>query len=323
MDTIMIAVIVLGVLATIVFIVGLLISVRGSRGAIEERLEQYTGAPVVSVERPQVEAEDRAFKRMAEGLDKAMSKRGVGGGIALDLARADLKLTVTEYIILNVLSVIGVAALMVILFRDLPWALPGAVLGFFVPRWWVKIVQKRRLNAFNDQLSDALNLLVNGLRSGYSMLQAMEAVSKELPPPISTEFARVVQEVALGLSYEQALDNMVRRIRSDDLDLMVTAINVQHEVGGNLAEILDTISYTIRERVRIHGEIRILTSQAMLSGYVVGFLPVAITLILFLINREYIMRMFQSACGWVMVAVVVIIVSAGFFAVHKIVSIDV
>jgi tight adherence protein B len=178
MNSTMLAIIVLGVLATIVFAVGLLVSMRGSKGTIEERLGQYTGAPAVPVEHPTVESEERAFKRVAEGLDKAMSKRGVGGGIALDLARADLKLTVTEYIILNVLSVIGVAALAALLFRGLLWALPGAVLGFFAPRWWVKIVQQRRLNAFNSQLSDALNLLVNGLRSGYSMLQAMEAVSK-------------------------------------------------------------------------------------------------------------------------------------------------
>jgi len=137
------------------------------------------------------------------------------------------------------------------------------------------------------------------------------------------EFARVVKEVGLGLSYEEALANLVRRIRSDDLDLMVTAINVQHEVGGNLAEILDTISYTIRERVRIQGEIRVLTGQTMLSGYIVGFLPIAITLLLFLMSRDYIMRMFQTTCGWIMIIVAVTIIASGFFAIKKIVTIDV
>ncbi|MDY7039966.1 MAG: type II secretion system F family protein, partial [Chloroflexota bacterium] len=246
-----------------------------------------------------------------------------GEEIAVDLARADLKLTVTEFLILNVLSVVGLGILAAIMFRSPFFGLPGAVLGFFAPRWWVKFVQGKRLDAFNSQLGDALNLLVNGLRSGYSMLQAMEAVSKELPAPISVEFARVVQEVALGLSNEEALANLLRRIRSDDLDLMVTAINVQHEVGGNLAEILDTISYTIRERVRIQGEIKVLTAQAMISGYVVGFLPIAITVILFLLSRDYMMRMFQSVCGWVMLVVVVIMVGSGFFAIQKIVRIDV
>ena len=323
MNPFVLAIIVLGGLAVIVFIVGLLISARGSQAVIEERLEQYTGAPEVVVEHPKVATEERAFKRVAESLDKAMSKRCVGEGIATDLARADLKLTVTEFIILNLLSTVGIAVLAALMFRSPLFALPGAVLGFFLPRWWVKMLQRRRLNAFNNQLSDALNLLVNGLRSGYSMLQAMEAVSEELPPPISVEFARVVQEVALGLSYEEALDNLVRRIRSDDLELMVTAINVQHEVGGNLAEILDTISYTIRERVRIQGEIKVLTGQTMLSGYIVGFLPVAITLLLFLMSRDYIMRMFQTTCGWMMLATIVILVGSGFFAIQKIVHIDV
>jgi len=319
----MLVIILVGGLAVILLLVGLIATRRGPKAAIEERLEQYTGAPVVAAERPKVAAEERGFKRVAEGLDKAMSKRGVGGGVATDLARADLKLTVTEFVIFNLLSVVGVAALAALLFRGPFFALPGAVLGFFLPRWWVRILQGRRLNAFNGQLGDALNLLVNGLRSGYSMLQAMEAVSKELPPPISVEFARVVQEVGLGLSYEDALDNLVRRIRSADLDLMVTAVNVQHEVGGNLAEILDTISYTIRERVRIQGEIRVLTGQTMLSGYIVGFLPVAITLILFLLSRDYIMRMFHHTCGWIMLAVSVIIISSGFLVIKKIVTIDV
>lgn len=322
MNTTVIAMIVIGVLAVIVFVVGLIVIMRGRQPNVAERLEQYAGAQEVSAERPRLEG-DRALKRVATDMDKAMSRRGFGEEIAVDLARADLKLTVTEFLILNVLSVVGLGILAAIMFRSPFFGLPGAVLGFFAPRWWVKFVQGKRLDAFNSQLGDALNLLVNGLRSGYSMLQAMEAVSKELPAPISVEFARVVQEVALGLSNEEALANLLRRIRSDDLDLMVTAINVQHEVGGNLAEILDTISYTIRERVRIQGEIKVLTAQAMISGYVVGFLPIAITVILFLLSRDYMMRMFQSVCGWVMLVVVVIMVGSGFFAIQKIVRIDV
>ena len=133
----------------------------------------------------------------------------------------------------------------------------GAVLGYLLPGIYVSRQQARRLNQFNDQLSDMLNLMVNGLRAGYSTLQAMEAVSKELPSPICDEFRRVVQEMQLGIPMEAALANLLRRIPSDDLDFVITAINVQREVGGNLSEILDTISFTIRERVRIKGEIRV------------------------------------------------------------------
>jgi tight adherence protein B len=197
------------------------------------------------------------------------------------------------------------------------------VFGYFAPRLYVKRRQAQRLNAFNDQLGDAINLLANSLRSGYSLLQSLETVSREMAPPLATEFARVVQEVGLGLSIEQALANMLRRVRSDDLDMMVTAINIQHEVGGNLAEILETISFTIRERVRIKGEIRVLTAQQMLTAYIISFLPVGLGLILYAINHEYIGLLFSEPCGWIMVVVGVIIITAGYLVIRKIVAIEV
>ena len=143
-----------------------------------------------------------------------------------------------------------------------------------------------RLNAFNKQLPDTITLIANALRAGSSFLQAIELVVRESRPPISTEFGRVIREVNLGLPFEQALENMVRRVRSDDLELMATAISIQHQVGGNLAEILDSIAFTIRERVRIKGEIRTLTAQQRLSGYVVGFLPIGLAGFLFVAAPE-------------------------------------
>jgi tight adherence protein B len=119
------------------------------------------------------------------------------------------------------------------------------------------------------------------------------------------------------------MNNMLRRIQSDDLDLMITAINVQHEVGGNLSEILEIIGYTIRERVRIKGEIRVLTAQGMISGYVISFLPIALALILYLMNPDYIAAMFQELCGWIMISVAVTGIITGFIAIQKIVRIEV
>ena len=150
-----------------------------------------------------------------------------------------------------------------------------------LPRFWLGRRKSGRLNAFNKQLPDTITLIANALRAGSSFLQAIELVVRESRPPISTEFGRVIREVNLGLPFDEALENMVRRVRSDDLELMATAISIQHQVGGNLAEILDSIAYTIRERVRIKGEIRTLTAQQRLSGYVVGFLPIALAGFLF------------------------------------------
>ncbi len=210
------------------------------------------------------------------------------------------------------------------LFGTIVLALLAAVIGWFAPRWFLSSRQGARLKLFNNQLGDALNLMVNGLRSGYSVLQAMEAVSRELPKPISAEFARVVQEVQLGVSVEQSMANMLRRINSDDLDLVVTAINVQREVGGNLAEILDVISFTIRERVRIKGEINTLTAQGKYSGYVISLLPIGLSLVLFCINKPYISRLFTSGfCGWAMVVCGLLMIGSGFLAIQRIVNIEV
>jgi tight adherence protein B len=151
----------------------------------------------------------------------------------------------------------------------------------------------------------------------------MDAVANEMPPPISDEFRRVVREIGLGLSSERAMNNMLRRIPSDDLDLMLTAVNVQHEVGGNLAEILETISHTIRERIRIKGEIKVLTAQGTISGYVISFLPIGLGLLLFAMNPDYMGAMFKEPCGLAMVGVAVVTMTFGFIAIRKIVNIEV
>jgi len=186
--------------------------------------------------------------------------------------------------------------------------------------------QKSRVRRFDDQLSDMINLVVNGLRAGYSVIQALEAVAKEMPPPISTEFRRVVQEMQLGIPMEGALANLLRRIASEDLDMMVTAMNVQREVGGQLAEVLESISFTIRERVRIKGEIRVLTSQQKFSGYLLSGLPFALAGVLYLVNRPYLMTFIRPESrllGIPMLIAACLFILAGFFVMQKIVDIDV
>lgn len=324
MDPLVIVLAIVIVLAVVVLFWGIASAVGAGDRAIEDRLEQYTSGVIdesVAVEKREKEKEPSL---LAAGVDKAIAGRGFADKIATQLARADLKLTPGEYVILNITSVLGFFLIGYLLFhRNLVLAIVAAVGGFYAPSIYVKFQQRRRLHAFNDQLGDAINLLANSLRSGYSLLQSMETVAKELPPPISVEFARVVREVGLGLSNEQAMNNMLRRIQSDDLDLMITAVNVQHEVGGNLAEILEVIGHTIRERVRIKGEIRVLTAQGMISGYVISFLPIALGLILYLMNPDYISAMFTQLCGWIMVGVATTGIITGFIAIQKIVRIEV
>ena len=315
-----------GVLLLILLIIGAVVAVTSERSLVEERLGKYLDEEKVETER----AEGRSV--VTEWLNRRVATSSAGDRVARELARADLKLKVAEYYALMFISTVVTAILALLLQSQIPAAslAIGAVIGFFIPRFYVKRQQGIRLAKFNDQLGDMLNLMVNGLRAGYSTMQAMEAISRELPAPICDEFRRVVQEMQIGIPMEKALDNLLRRIPSEDLDFVITAINVQREVGGNLSEILDTISFTIRERVRIKGEIRVMTAQVRTSGAVLSLIPVFLALALWFVSPEYIGSFFddnpfipQPWCGIISIAVIVGMVAAGYFAMMKIADIEV
>jgi tight adherence protein B len=258
-------------------------------------------------------------------LDRAIAGQSFAKRVATDLARANLKLTVAEYMLLSV-AILGVGMAGGALVTRRFWIIGtvvGGIIGFLLPRLFMGLRQTRRLNAFNGQLGDTITLLANSLRSGYSLLQSMEMVARELPPPMSEEFERVTREIGLGLSNEEALNNLYRRIQSDDLDMMITAINIHHEVGGNLSEILDTIGHTIRERVRIKGEIRTLTAMARYSGYLVSVLPVAVAGLLFVMNADYMSQLWQDPCGVQMIMLSGLGMVAGWIIIRRIVNIEI
>ncbi len=310
-----------GGLAVLLLIVGVIESVNSERALVEKRLGRYLGEDKASEDR----GSDRSM--VTDWVNQRVEKSSFGDRIARELARADLKLKVAEYFALFFITVFFGALIFGFLGGWHPVSfLIGAVIGAFAPRFYVKRQQRQRLNRFNDQLGDMLNLMVNGLRAGYSTMQAMEAISRELPSPISDEFRRVVQEMQLGVPMEAALDNLLRRIPSDDLDFVVTAINVQREVGGNLSEILDSISFTIRERVRIKGEIRVMTAQVRASGTLLSIIPMALALILWFMNPEYLLSFFDGPsplCGWGAIGLIVIMIVSGYFIMMKIADIEV
>ena len=314
-----------GVLILILLIVGVVVTVSGERSLVEDRLGQFTDD-----DQAQKAQEEASRSIVADWVDRRVAKSSRGDVIARELARADLKFKVSEYYALVFIATIG-GGLIAFLLQSHPISfLIGAIAGFFAPRFYVKRQQAIRVRKFDDQLGDMLNLMTNGLRAGYSTMQAMEAVSRELPPPISDEFRRVVQEIQIGIPMEQALENVLRRIPSEDLDFVVTAINVQREVGGNLSEILDTISFTIRERVRIKGEIRVMTANVRASGAILSMIPLGLGLALWFISPDYIGTFFapndvvpQPACGIVAVAVIVGMILAGYFVMMKIADIEV
>ena len=199
----------------------------------------------------------------------------------------------------------------------------GAVAGFFFPFILVNMKIARRMKAFNGQLGDALILIANSLRTGYSFMQASDMVAQEMRPPISSEFSRAVKEMNLGVTIEDALANLGKRINSEDLDLVLTAVLIQRQVGGNLSEVLDNIARTIRERVRIRGEIRTLTAQGRISGIIVSLLPVVLGLVIYLLNPEYVKLLFVHPVGKIMLGVAGLGQVIGIIVIRRIVDIEV
>jgi tight adherence protein B len=320
-----------GLLAAVILVVGI-ISARSERDLIEDRLVSYERqqAEAKSYLTEQQEDEDKAAPKeksqLIESVDKLLTQRGFGKKWRVQLARADLKLTVAEFGALHVGSMIaGFAVGYFVLFQaDIVMSIVAAFIGFFAPRIYVARTISQRLIRFEDQLPDTLGLWVNALRSGYSVLQSMEAIAKDAPEPTSTEFKRVVQEVQLGIDLDDSLEHLLERVESEDLDLVVTAVNIQREVGGNLAEILDVISETIRERIKLKGEIRVLTAQGRITGYLISFLPIGLGLFLNAVNPGYMGQMFSNRlCGWPMIGAGLALIGIGTAIIQKIVDIEI
>lgn len=337
MDSLTIAV--AGAAALAIFLIAVGIALSGSGSGVTARLERYASGRRETQQAATGQggiAELLAQSQALAQLNKVVEQRHFGANLARELARADLKLKVSEFLVLWAASTIGIPVLFLVFSVALPALgsplalLAGALLGFLLPRFWLNRRKASRLNAFNKQLPDTITLIANALRAGSSFLQAVELVVRETRPPVSTEFSRVIREVNLGLPFEQAMENMVRRVRSDDLELMATAISIQHTVGGNLAEILDSIAFTIRERVRIKGEIRVLTAQQRLSGYVVGFLPFGLAAFIFIAAPSFFDPMFDPAvsigglpAGVIILGLGLVSMFTGFMLIRRIVDIEV
>ncbi len=325
------------VAALAAFGVLLVFGALAGRSDVNARLERYAS--------PEPEERTRGKRDLGErwssstalnSLNRVVEKRDWGSNLARELARADVMLKPSEFLAIRFAAIVGIPLVMILLSpfigllgSPIAWAI-GVGVGFWLPKFWLNRRKSKRLKAFNSGLADTITLLANSLRAGSSFLQSVEMVVREAQPPISTEFSRVIREVNLGLPLDDALANLQRRMKSDDLDLMTTAIAIHHSVGGNLAEILDTIAFTIRERVRIKGEIKTLTAQQRMSGYVVGFLPIALVLLLSVIAPTFMEPMFLQPpslfgqpLGLFILALGGVMMLIGFILIRRIVDIEV
>jgi tight adherence protein B len=258
-----------------------------------------------------------------DAFNRALSSRPRTSKAADQLAKADLKLRVSEYFLVVAGTMAAVFILIYLINQNFIVAILGGALAYFLPGFYVKYRQRKRFKALNAQLGDTILLLSNALKAGYSFAQAMATIARSAPAPMSDEFTRAVREMNLGITVDDALDHMNQRIESEDFDLMVTAVQIHRVVGGNLAEILDTIAFTIRERIRIHGEIRTLTAQARASGYIITALPFALAGILTVVSPTYITPMFKEPLGWGFLILALIMMSIGYALIRRIAAIEV
>ena len=239
------------------------------------------------------------------------------------LEQAGLNLSVKEYFILR-LSVAGGAGLLGLLLSPIPLAgLVLAPLAFFLVGFFVKRRITSRRNMMESQLVEMLQMVSSSLRAGFGLLQALESAAGQLPEPLSLELRRTIRDTAVGAGIEQAMEALNKRTASPDFDIAITAILIQRAVGGNLAEILENLAHTLRERERIRGEIRALTSQQRLTGYVIGGIPIGLGAFFGISNPDYISLLVTDPLGRMMLAGAIGFEILGFLVIQKIVNIEV
>jgi tight adherence protein B len=285
-------------------------------------------APVVSVRR--AKKESRVV--WVEDINRRLRQANYSRQLQLRLVRAGVDMQASRFLVIQIIAMFvsfilvwylagmvpelkGIGALIV--------ATPVIAIAWFVPLVSLSFMEGQRLRKLERQLAPTIDSMAGALQAGSSLPQAMEMASREMAAPIGEELAIAVREMAVGVPMQEAFAHMLSRARSLDLDMLVTAISIQHRIGGNLGQILRTISHTIRERLRIRGEIAILTAQQRMSAYIVSALPILIVGALFVIAPGYVSKLFQPGIARMLLIMGAVGMIAGFYALMKIADIEV
>ncbi len=285
-----------------------------------------------------------SVKRRMSALTKDMSVEGIHGEVLAEsernrkknerkgiikvsealenkLAMAGVKLSAKEYLYLWMgITIVPIFLLAIFGVNPITYLAIG-VIGLAVPPLLVERACKKRKELFNRQLGEALMVMGNCVRSGYTFQQAMESIATDMKPPISTEFAHVLRETRYGLPFDDAMEHMKKRVDNKEFELLVTAVTISNQVGANLSDMLDLISFTIRDRLKLRDEAKVLTTQGRFSGFIVGALPLLLGLAMMIMNPTYIGTFFESTIGIVMLIIGAVMEVIGFIVVNKIVDI--
>jgi tight adherence protein B len=295
--------------------------VTATKDPVAQRLERY-GESGLELEMLGGDTYMPRGKRGRSSGGGLVVKLSFGRRLAASLTRADVSLTVTEFMLIILGA--GLAGVAVGLVRGSPLLGLGlGAFGAYVPLAWLRLKQKRRQRAITEQMPDFLTLLVGALRAGYGLTQALEMLVEQTSAPMSVELGRVMRAVGLGVPVQKALTDMAERVDTDDMELVVTAVTVQYDMGGNLAQTLDIIGETVRDRIRMVREIRVLTAQQRMTGYILALLPIAVGFGMYAINPAYLLGLFGP--GWIRFLPIAAAVMQvfGFLVIRRIVDIEV
>jgi len=269
-------------------------------------------------------------EKMENGKDRLGSKSDresflsrYNGKLEIELAKADLLLHPQEYILFIAILSIILAVLFYLLSKSILTGFLGILLGVILSKLLINVKKSQRITKLSNQLVDTIILISNGLKAGYSFFQAADMVAREMKPPMGDEFKKLIRQINLGMTVEDALKKLGERVESQDMDLVITAILIQRQIGGNLAEVLDNITDTIRARVRMKREIKAKTSQGRLSGIILILLPPAIVFFLSILNPQFIGLLVKDSMGLLITCIAGILQILGVYMIIKIVNIDV
>lgn len=239
------------------------------------------------------------------------------------LNRAGIPLKPEEYILFQWIAIALCGGGLYLVSGKLFFLLVGCFLGYLLPKWWVRKQAKERIKKFNDGLQDMITTIIGSLRAGFSFSQALKTVADEADSPIKEEIETLVRDMQYGSHMEEALHQLKERMPSEDLDLMIQAILIQRQIGGNLATVLETIVQTIRDRNKIQRQVQTLTAQGRLSGTVIGLLPIVLGMLLYLIQPTYIGTLFHHPVGIIMMIGGTVSGTIGFILIRKLTTIEV
>ena len=296
---------------------------KRTKRAISRRMHYYAGDMEVLSGKKDDRTLGEKFMDWLRETGQKMNKVRQGKTLDLRMRKAGLSLLGTEFLIILVLSSAVAFVVAYILSQKLYMAILVAVFVLMLEWMYVLIRTQRREAAFRNQLGDCLTMVANAMRAGFSFLQAMDLIAKEMEPPISEEFKHVMRDISLGTSMERALEDMDKRVESPDFSLVVTAVLIQQQVGGDLARILDTISDTIQDRIRMRREVHTLTAQGRMSGWVLAALPVGMCILLNVISPGYLDPLFNEPLGRKAMGGAVVLMIIGFFVIQRIVDIEI